>query len=146
MTGAARRDSRNPLRNLYATVRYDMGLALERALGAHVTRFPRLHRWVRASESRMNCIADPWLGRAVRLGNRVERLGAQMLDLAGAIHRTPQPSRARSLRRRYRRLERRVRSVSLAQARHRLLAYPDDVGAQMTVRAHDTARSLRARA
>ena len=146
MTATARRDSNNPLRTCYAIVRYDAGLALGRALGDRIERFPRLHRWVHASESRSNCIADPWLGRAVRLGNRVERTGAQMLELGAAIRSAPDPSRARSLRRRYAHLDRRARAVSLAQAQHRLLAYPDDVGAQLTIQAHANSSQLRRRA
>jgi hypothetical protein len=136
MTGTARRDSANPLRNLYATVRYDAGLTVERVLGDRLERFPRLHRWAHASEARSNCIADPWLGRAVSLGDRVERHGARMLELGAAIRSTTDASRARSLRRRYSRVERRAAAAFLEQAKHRLLAYPDDVGAQLTVRAH----------
>jgi hypothetical protein len=135
----ARRSTANPLRNAAASVRYDVGLLVAHALRGREESWPRLAAWAGASEGAQNCIADPWLGKAVRLGNRLERLGRRMLALGDEIRDT-KPGHARDrLRARYERVGNRAVAVSLAQARHRLLAYPDDFASRSVLEMHERA-------
>lgn len=144
MPEVARRTTRNPFRHAYARVRYDVGLTLEQLLRSHRDQTPRLYRWAYRSETALNCIIDPWLGKAARLEGRVLRLGHQSNDLAIRVATTEAGESRDKVLAQFSRASEKSSQAVLALARHRLLAYPDDADSRRIVELHERAEQARA--
>ena len=124
--------TRNPFRLAYAEVRRVLGFRVERWVGVgrgeRAKRHPRLHKWGVYTESRYNCLIEPWLGRAVYLQSKSESLSARSMRL-----------RARAASRRGVCRFATLLHVDIVSARawdlgqqynaHRALRYPEEVGA-----------------
>ena len=133
--------TKNSLRRAWATVRYDVGFALEKVLYSRRDRFPRLYRWAHAAEAAQNCIIDPWLGKVSRQEQREMKYGRMMLDLGRRIQDTPEGPEKERLRVRYRRASEKAVAASVARAYLTIERHPDYPESLHTIRMHEFARA-----
>lgn len=144
MADPARRRTRNPIRLAYANARYDVGIALEKLLRSRRDRFPRLYKWAHRSEAALNCIIDPWLGKASRLESVQRRHGLRAHELTHLFVETPAGPAMKKLYARHQREVDKTYKAALALAYHRLLVHPDDPDALYTVLVEERVREARA--